>query len=281
MAEISVIIPTYNREKLLERAIISVLCQTVACSEIIIIDDGSLDQTAALVRSLEEKSRIPLHCLQQDNKGPAAARNAGILKAQSPFIAFLDSDDHWCKDKLACQHQAMEQNPQFLISHTKEKWLHRGVHLNQKKKHIPQHGNIFSHCLQLCTVAMSTVMARKELFTETGMFSPAFRCCEDYDFWLRVSCRYPFLLVDKPLTIKEGGREDQVSFQYRIGMDKWRIHAIANLLDSNMVTKEQYALALQELQQKCQVYGHGCFKHGKDVEGRKYCQLSNKYQSVV
>ena len=63
MAEISVIIPTYNREKLLERAIISVLCQTVACSEIIIIHDGSLDKTAVLVRSREEKRRNPLHCL--------------------------------------------------------------------------------------------------------------------------------------------------------------------------------------------------------------------------
>ena len=278
MTKISVIIPTYNREKLLERAIRSVLRQTVACAEIIIVDDGSMDQTAERVRYLAEKSDILIHYFHQDNMGPAAARNLGIQQAQSELIAFLDSDDHWRKNKLACQFRAMQEDSGALISHTREQWLREGVHLNQKKKHIPRHGDIFAHCLQLCTVGMSTVMARRELFEEAGFFSPDFRCCEDYDFWLRVSCRYPFLLVDKPLTIKEGGREDQVSYQYRIGMDRLHIQAITRLLESEILNGEQRELALQTLQQKCRVFGHGCIKHGKDEEGREYFELYKKYR---
>ncbi len=278
MAAISVIIPTYNREKLIGRAIRSVLCQTFACSEILVIDDGSMDQTGALVRSLQATNNVPIHFFYQKNRGVAAARNLGIQRAQSEFIAFLDSDDHWRKDKLAEQLRAMEAAPDYMISHTKEQWLRGGVHLNQKKKHIPRHGDIFGHCLQLCTVGMSTVMLRKELFASVGLFSPAFPCCEDYEFLLRVSCRYPFLLVDRSLTIKEGGREDQLSFQYRVGMDKLRIHAIMDLLAGATLSREQHSLALGELQSKCQVYGLGCFKHGRVDEGALYLDLCNKYQ---
>ena len=278
MTAISVIIPTYNREKLIGRAIRSVLRQTIACSEILVIDDGSMDQTGALVRSMRASSKVPIHFFYQKNRGVAAARNLGIQRAQSEFIAFLDSDDHWRKDKLAQQLRAMEAAPDYLISHTREQWLRGGVHLNQKKKHIPRHGDIFGHCLQLCAVGMSTVMVRKELFTTVGLFSPMLPCCEDYDFLLRVSCRYPFLLVDRSLTIKEGGREDQLSFQHRVGMDKLRIHAIMELLAGATLTREQHSLALGELQQKCQVYGLGCIKHGRVDEGTAYLDLCNKYQ---
>jgi len=278
MVKVSVIIPSYNRVKLLDRAIRSVLRQTAACAEIIVVDDGSTDQTAECVRNLAETSDIPIHYFHQDNMGPAAARNLGIQQAQSALIAFLDSDDHWRKDKLACQLGAMQEYPGVLISYTREQWLREGVHLNQKKKHIPRHGDIFAQCLQFCVVGMSTVMARKELFEEAGCFSPDFRCCEDYDFWLRVSCRYPFFLVDKPLTIKEGGREDQVSSQYRIGMDRLHIQAITRLLESEILNEEQRDLALKALQQKCRIFGYGCIKHGKDEEGREYLQLYEKYR---
>ncbi len=278
MTAISVVIPTYNREEYLERAIRSVLRQTVACSEILVIDDGSTDQTAALVESIRAKSSVPLYYFYQENKGPAAARNLGIQQAGSGLIAFLDSDDHWRKNKLAHQAKAMAEHPEFFISHTQEQWLRLGVHLNQKKKHLPRHGDIFGHCLQLCVVGMSTVMVRKELFTVTGLFMPELPCCEDYDFWLRVSARHPFLLVEESLTIKEGGREDQVSFQYQMGMDKLRIQAIAHLLEDTPLTREQHDLALQELRQKCLVYGRGCIRHGKGEEGRKYLDLHVKYQ---
>ena len=274
MPTISVIIPTYNREKFIGRALCSVFAQTHPCQEILVVDDGSTDQTRAIVGSLCAQSPVPLHYLYQENQGPAAARNLGITHAQSGLLAFLDSDDHWQKDKLEIQLKAMEECPEFLISHTREQWLRMGVHLNQKKKHLPRHGEIFDHCLQLCVVGMSTVMVRKELFKKVGLFAPDFPCCEDYDFWLRISAKNPFLLIDQSLTIKEGGREDQVSFQYRVGMDKLRIKAISRLLEQTPLTSTKYELALRELHRKSQVYGMGCIRHGRAEEGARYLFLA-------
>ena len=274
MTGISVIIPTYNRASFLERAISSVLRQSHPCSEILVIDDGSEDDTRKCVSGISDRSQTVIRYLYQENLGPAAARNRGIREAEFPYIAFLDSDDHWKKNKLKIQFKRMRETPQAMISHTKERWLRRGEHLNQKKKHIPRNGDIFKHCLQLCAVGMSTVMVQKELFRETGLFNETLRCCEDYDLWLRTSSRHPFLLIDTALTIKEGGRDDQVSYQYRVGMDKLRITAILDLIQDQALTSIQLVHALEELQRKSLVYGNGCLKHKQRKEGSYYLQLA-------
>lgn len=274
MIGISVIIPTYNRVSFLGRALLSVQQQSLPCNEIIVIDDGSDDDTSTLVSSFSANCPTPVHYIYQNNKGPAAARNRGIEEAKFPYLAFLDSDDHWQKRKLEIQYKALVSSSEDMISHTKERWLRRGQHLNQKKKHIPGNGDIFKHCLQLCAVGMSTVMVKRKLFSEAGLFNEKMRCCEDYDLWLRVSSRYPFLLIDSPLTIKEGGRDDQVSFQYRIGMDKLRIASILDLLDGQLLSKLQLRFSLEELQRKCLVYGRGCLKHKQSQEGEHYLQLA-------
>ena len=278
---VSVVIPTFNRCTLLPRAIDSIHRQTVQCEEIIIVDDGSTDTTRDYLAFLATEKKTKLKVIHQENRGPAAARNRGICEAQCDYIAFLDSDDHWQKRKLELQYGLMRENKDFLISHTKEKWLRRGVHLNQKKKHIPQHGDIFQHCLLLCAVGMSTVMVMKELFFLVGKFDESMQCCEDYDFWLRVSSKFPFLLLDKPLTIKEGGREDQVSCIYRMGMDRFRIDSLKKLLDSGALSDEQYAFALEEFVKKIHVFGNGCLKHGNTTIGNTYLDLISRYKASV
>ena len=275
MTGISVIIPTHNRARFIVRALTSVKRQTRKCDEIIVVDDGSDDDTRDCVHDFANNCRIPLNYIYQTNKGPSAARNSGIKVAKYSYLAFLDSDDHWKKRKLDMQFKALEKNPEIMISHTKERWLRRGEHLNQKKIHQPGNGDIFKHCLQLCAVGMSTVMVRKELFNTVGLFNEGFRCCEDYDLWLRVSSQYLFLLIDNPLTVKEGGREDQVSFQYRIGMDKLRIAAILDLLNSGTLCEKQSKWTLKELQRKCYVYGNGCLKHDREQEGEAYLDIEN------
>jgi glycosyltransferase involved in cell wall biosynthesis len=277
---ISVIIPTYNRVQLIGRALDSVLGQTAKCSEIIVIDDGSTDGTFDFLNELTSISEIPLKILQQGNKGPAAARNCGIKYAKNEYIAFLDSDDHWYKRKIKTQFKVLTENPEYLISHTKEKWLRRGIYLNQKKKHIPRHGNIFDHCLELCGVGMSTVMVKKSLFDQVGLFDETLRCCEDYDFWLRVSCKFPFYLIELPLTVKEGGRDDQVSCIYRIGMDRIRIYAMKKIIDSKILDEKQHYLALEQLIRKCTVFGKGCLKHGKRESGTYYLELAESYKGL-
>lgn len=274
MHGISVVIPTYNREAQLDRALQSVFKQIYPCDEIIVVDDGSTDNTKELVASYIETKHAVVKYLYQPNKGPAAARNLGVRNSSYSHIAFLDSDDHWHKDKLKKQFAKMEEKPDILISHTKEKWLRRGKHLNQKKKHQPGNGDIFEHCLQLCAVGMSTVMVRREIFETVGYFDESYRCCEDYDLWIRTSCNHPFLLINAPLTIKEGGREDQVSYQYRVGMDKFRIDSIMSLLVNGVLTNEQRQSCFEELHKKSRVYGNGCIKHNKIAEGNRYLEVA-------
>jgi glycosyltransferase involved in cell wall biosynthesis len=266
---VSIIIPTYNRSLKLRKAVDSVLAQSHQDFELIIVDDGSEDNTPDII----EKQYPEIVYLRQENRGPAAARNMGIERASHDLLAFLDSDDWFAENKLATQIEAMAQNPSHGISHTNEIWFRNGKILNQKQRHKKYSGDIFSQSLELCAVSMSTVMIRKEIFGRYGLFDDEYPCCEDYEFWLRVSTGEKFLLVDEPLTLKDGGRDDQVSTIYRTGMDKFRIQAILKILDSKTLSEEQTKLALNELERKCRIYGAGCIKHGKEEEGRYYLDL--------
>lgn len=274
---ISVIIPTYNRAGFLEQALASVLHQTVACGEILVVDDGSTDATSEIVSRISRAAQVPVRYLYQKNKGASAARNKGIAEARYDFLCFLDSDDRWVPQKLELQLKAMEQEPQYLLSHTREIWYRQGRRVNQKKKHSPPHGDIFRRALRMCVVGMSTTMIRKELFTRYGLFDEKMLCCEDYDLWLRVSRKEQFLLVDKALTLKDGGRTDQLSALYRLGMDTWRIASLCRLLKDGGLNTKQYALAFAELERKCRIYGNGCIKHGRAGEGKHCLALPDQF----
>ncbi|MDR2550920.1 MAG: glycosyltransferase family 2 protein [Desulfobulbus sp.] len=275
---ISAIIPTHNRESFLERSIGSVLAQRLACGELIVVDDGSTDNTAALVERVVASSAVPVRLVRQRNSGAAAARNAGIRLARGRLLAFLDSDDWWLPDKLAVQAAAMAARPESLVAHTREIWFRRGQRVNQKKKHDPPGGDIFAASLGMCVVGMSTVMARRELFDRYGLFDESLPCCEDYDFWLRIGCREPFLLVPNRLTGKDGGRPDQLSTIHRQGMDVFRIRSLAALLDSDVLRPDQRRAAVAELARKCRIYGQGCGKHGRPEEGERYFNLAARYR---
>jgi len=274
---VSVIIPTYNRVALLSRAIDSVLTQSHRNFELIVVDDGSSDETPALLASYGPA----ITWLRQENRGPAAARNAGIRAARHPLLAFLDSDDLFAGNKLALQVAAMETRPEIMISHTQEVWFRNGRHLNQKKRHAKADGDIFARSLELCVVGMSTVMARRELFELAGFFDESFPCCEDYELWLRVGAGYPFLLVDEPLTIKHGGRPDQVSVRYRTGMDIFRLRAIEKVIATGGLSQEQLNLAQAELVRKATIYGEGCIKHGHSEEGRRCLALAGRISAEI
>ena len=267
--QVSVIIPTYNRAQRLGKAIDSVLAQSHRDFELIVVDDGSEDNTDELI----ENYNSDIVYIRQENSGAAAARNRGIEKARYNLLAFLDSDDWFAENKLKTQIQAMNRNPSCLISHTNEIWYRNGQILNQKLKHRKSSGDIFAQSLELCAVGMSTIMIHKEIFDRYGFFDEGYPCCEDYEFWLRISAEEKFLLVEEPLTSKDGGRDDQLSVIYRTGMDKFRIKAIMKTLASGMLTEEQSGIARRELERKCRIYGTGCIKHGRAEEGRYFLNL--------
>ena len=269
MASVSVIIPTFNRASKVARAIASVLSQTISDYEIIVVDDGSTDRTSSALTSFGSHIRVITHPQQL---GVSAARNTGVKSTTSPLIAFLDSDDCWFPEKLAVQISFFLEHPEAVACQTQEKWIRKGLLVNPKKKHLKPSGDIFSQSLKLCLVSPSAVMLKRSLLEEVGLFDETFPWCEDYDLWLRVTCRYPVHLLDQTLVVKEGGASDQLSRNHP-GMDVYRIKAILKMIEGGWLNDSQLALALQELSVKCSIYGKGCIKRGKRSEGEHYLRL--------
>lgn len=270
---ISIIIPTYNRSGFLREAIDSVLKQTWKDFELIIVDDGSTDNTQELLSNYTGKISL----ISTEHKGPSAARNRGIQTAQGEYITFLDSDDIWKPDKLKKQMDFFKNNPHIFICQTEEIWIRKGRRVNPRKKHVKHSGWIFEKCLPLCIVSPSSVMLHRRVFDRVGLFDEKMPACEDYDLWLRVTPHYQIHLIDEPLIIKRGGHDDQQS--YRIpALDRLRIQALCKVLDSGYLTFLQYDKALEELQKKCSIYGNGCLKRGKQEEGETILKLPDRYK---
>jgi glycosyltransferase involved in cell wall biosynthesis len=268
---VTVIIPTYNRDWIVKEAIDSVLEQDFNDYELIVVDDGSDDNTPAILRAYGNKITV----LQQPNKGVSAARNRGIAAASGRLIAFLDSDDLWLPRKLSAQVKFFKDHPDAVINQTQERWIRSGVPLNPKKRHHKFSGMIFERSLALCLVSPSAVMIKKSLFGTVGIFDEHLPACEDYDLWLRISCCYPVHLIETALIIKRGGHDDQLS--KAAGLDKYRIQSLVKIIDSDLLSPQQYQAALMTLKQKCKVYAGGCRKRGREEEAKYFHQLAEKY----
>jgi glycosyltransferase involved in cell wall biosynthesis len=269
---VSVIIPTYNRGWIVKEAIDSVLDQDFTDYELIVVDDGSDDNTPEIVAGYGGAITI----LHQSNKGVSSARNCGVAAASGQLIAFLDSDDLWLPGKLSTQVKFFKDHPDAVINQTQERWIRKGVRVNPKQRHHKFSGMIFEHSLALCVVSPSAVMIKKSLFDEVGGFDEQFPACEDYDLWLRVSCRYPVHLIDTPLIIKRGGHADQLS--KAAGLDKYRIQSLVKIIESGLLTPRQRQAALSTLKEKCVVYAGGCRKRGREEEARNYYRLAERYE---
>jgi len=271
MRSVSVIIPTFNRAMKTARAVASVLYQTFADYEIIVVDDGSQDATEEVMRQFGRRFRYIVH---PHNRGVSAARNRGIRESESPWIAFLDSDDYWLPTKLDAQMAFFRNHPEALICQTEEVWIRNGRFANPKKRHEKPSGEIFVPSLRLCLISPSAVMLRRSLLEEVGLFDENLPVCEDYDLWLRIACRHPVYLIQDRLIVKEGGHPDQLSSRYR-GMDRFRIQTILKVMESGHLNRAQRQAALKELSLKCRIYGMGCIKRGKEEEGERYLRWAS------
>jgi len=195
-AAVSVIIPAYNNGKYLVHALKSVFSQKELPFEVIVVDDGSTDDTAAVVKQFGGRIKY----IYQPNGGPAAARNRGAQEAKGEWIAFLDADDAWLPWRISAGRELVSRNPSAAL------FCGRRIDMNDdarepagpdfnKTRIIPlrefARGNI---------VATSTVLMRKDAFFGAGGFDEAFRGPEDYDLWMRVAKRYPLVYIDVPLS---------------------------------------------------------------------------------
>tara|TARA_B100000519_G_scaffold107364_1_gene93040 strand:- start:164 stop:991 length:828 start_codon:yes stop_codon:yes gene_type:complete len=255
---ISVIIPTFNRKETLKRSIQSVAMQSYTPYEIIVIDDGSDDGTKEWL-----KDNFPnVKYIYQMNSGVSSARNKGIKFARGDWIALLDSDDEWLPSKLKDQANEIELNPAAKFLHTNEIWIRNGVRVNQMKKHKKYGGYIFEKCLDMCRISPSSVLIKKDIFDEIGMFDETLKVCEDYDLWLRFASKYPVHFLDQPLIKKYGGHSDQLS-KVDDGIESYRIRSLKKIMNSGILNKKQKTITKDVLVKKMYIYAKGLEKRNK------------------
>jgi glycosyltransferase involved in cell wall biosynthesis len=267
-AAVSVVIPAYNRAAMLREAVASVLAQRGVRFELIVVDDGSSDATAAEMERLVSATianqtggaiRFVRH---ERNRGVAAARNCGALLATAPFLAFLDSDDWWMPDKLARQLRFFANHPRYALAQTGELWLRDGVRMNPGRRHRKRTGDFFVESLRTCLVSPSAVMMRTTLFNEIGGFDEDLRAAEDYDLWLRVMVDEEIGLLDEPLVVRRAGHPGQLSASLA-ALDRFRIVALLKLLMDERLPEPRRAAVITVLIEKCQIYATGLRKRGQ------------------
>jgi len=280
---ISVIIPTYNRGEVLDRAIKSVLSQTYKNFEIIVVDDGSTDSTSRVLKKFGNKIRY----FSKLHGGVSSSRNFGLEKSEGSWVAFLDSDDYWLPEKLERQINFLKDHPDIAIVQTDEKWIRNGKLANPMKKHQKYSGWIFPKCFPLCIVSPSAVMIHQRIFNDVGVFDENLPVCEDYDLWLRTACKYQIALIPEKLIVKTGGHSDQLSRQYW-GMDRYRIMALEKILTQD-ISIEQQELVLKEIVKKLNVLEIGRRKRydlpnifaGKLNEYRSKLEACRKTRCII
>lgn len=199
MNKISVVLPTYNRANIIGKSIESVLNQTYQDLELIIVDDGSTDNTEAVVNVFKD-NRIRYHKMDQ-NGGVSMARNIGVALATYDLVALEDSDDIWSPTKLEKQMQYWNLHPEFNMVYCPYE-----MELENKRLVTPSglpreelEGNILSYLLLRNSIGAPTVLFKKQAFLECGGFDPEFKSLEDWDFAIRFAKKNQIGFFDEVL----------------------------------------------------------------------------------
>ncbi len=198
--KVSVIIPTYNREKTILRALQSVLDQTYTNLEVLVIDDGSTDSTADIVNSISDE-RVKYIVLEK-NGGPSNARNVGVQLAGGEWIAFQDSDDSWHKDKLEVQMAYAKEHPEYAMIYCMYNMNFKdGRTIVVPSKPLPEvmEGDVLKTLLVKNVVGAPTVLIKKKDFLTVGGFDTSYKALEDWEFALRFAMIYKIGFVQEPL----------------------------------------------------------------------------------
>lgn len=212
---ISVIIPTYNRAYVLKRAIESVQNQTYSNLEILVVDDGSADNTQQIVSEITD-NRIR-YIKNPQNRGVSHARNLGIAASQGKYIAFQDSDDVWKSDKLQKQMKCMGNGDYGMVYCALEREFQDGTVLYYPPKSVPmeeKQGDIFRSLLTRNLISTQTMLIKKKVLQQIGFFHEGMSNLEDYELALRIAKNYKIGMVEEALvylhTLPDSINQNQV-----------------------------------------------------------------------
>lgn len=259
--KVSVIIPTYNRAHVIARAVQSVLEQTYANFELLVVDDGSTDDTKQIIEYAED-DRIRYICLEK-NGGASHARNVGIQMAECEYIAFLDSDDEWMPEKLERQMQIMRQAPETVgLVYCRMSGVNRKGEvsfcpdLDIAKERLE--GNLFSVLMKENMIGTPTVLVRKKCLEQAGGFNESLTCIEDWELFLRIAQDWEIAFAEETLV---SVHVSEVSVSQNIaGYVKTRCYMISRywmMMEENQILEDVMAGLLQFAQQ------YGCYEEAK------------------
>jgi len=226
---VSIIVPSCNMAQFLPDAVQSALAQSYPNLEVLIVDDGSTDDTPQVVRQWEGNARVRVH--RQANAGLSDARNQGIALTRGPFVALLDADDIWATEKLSRQMSLFKGRPEVGVVYSDFQLMDRaGTALPRGPVHMHR-GWVSGALLIENFVPASSAVVRRECFERYGGFDTKLRTGEDYDMWLRLSPHFQFdFVAEPPIRYRIGGW--QMSKDYRARYETG-IRTMQNFLDKN------------------------------------------------
>jgi glycosyltransferase involved in cell wall biosynthesis len=199
--DVSVVIATYNQARFLPAALDSALGQTLCDLEVIVVDDGSTDETPLVLQRYSRESRVRVEHIA--NSGPAAARNRGLRWARAPLVAFLDSDDVWLPEKLERQVVLFASHPAPAVVYARRKLLDAAGNVRPYKAPPLFRGEVLPQLFLTNFICLSSAVVRRDALERCGGFDERIRSasCEDYQLWLRLARDYPFDYVDESLVL--------------------------------------------------------------------------------
>ncbi len=260
---IAVIIPVRDRCQQVQQAVQSVLAQSRPPTQVIVVDDGSSDGSGELV----SRNFPQVEVIRCSPGGVSHARNLGIAKATTAWVALLDSDDVWHVNKLQRQAEAIRADSGIRVVHCDEVWIRDGVRVNPMRKHAKRGGFIYRHCLPLCCMSPSAILIHTSVFEKVGCFDEAMVACEDYDLWLRIAARYPVHYVDEMLLTRYAGHADQLSATVP-AQDRFRLMALDKMLTDEVLNDEDWIATLSCFASKVEIYANGAHRRGRIDEAK-------------
>lgn len=267
MTKVSVIIPTYQSEAYISQAIESVLKQSYKDFEIIIVDDGSKDNTDKILKTYSSNNFIKM--IFQKNQGPSTARNRGINESSGEYIAFLDSDDIWLPDKLEKQIKVMENDPLIGLVYS-DTYFFDSEKIWPKTSfrfQIPGKGSVFNTLFVENFIPLLTVIIRRTCMDANNLFNSEFEPAEDYDLWLRVSQKMKIAYVNEPLA-KYRVHPKQASSKAEKMLSNL-IRMKENIIEDGTVREKLSDEALEKGYYKLLIrYGKILVSHGRKEEAR-------------
>ncbi|MEJ2611197.1 MAG: glycosyltransferase [Candidatus Thiodiazotropha sp.] len=274
MRSVSVIIPAYNVGVYLEETLDSVLAQTFKDMEVIIVDDGSTDNTVQIAQKYADAHPGQVKLIQQQNNGPAAARNTGIQSSDSTYIAFLDSDDLWVPGKLASQMEFFKSQPPEvgLIFSRIARFDNEGLwKAGDSRGPVNHSGDFYKSLLKGNCITTQTVVVKRSCFDRVGLFDTSPDIIEDYDMWLRIAMEYHMAYQDDLHAVY---REHEAGRSKRL---KWSQLAFIAVLQKhynlNQHNKELSNSILETKNNLLLYFCKSCIKEGEVKQARELLNM--------